>query len=102
MLRAASLRFRAFHVDHGESLRHGLQHATRSGRVRPQALGDIMAAFIILVAVLQIVAGVVVAITAKSAIHEILGAIAFGMGVISFALAIIIAKLDDFMKMKRD
>lgn len=57
-----------------------------------------MAFFIGIVAVLQIAAGVLTFIAAKSAIHEILGAISFGMGVLSFALMVIIMKLDDIKK----
>ena len=57
-----------------------------------------MAVIILLLGLLQMFGGVVVAIIAKSAMHEILGAAAFGLGVISMALAIIIAKIDDFAK----
>lgn len=59
--------------------------------------GTTMSAFILVISILQIFAGIAVAFTAKSAIHEILGAIAFGMGMICFALAVIIAKMDDFI-----
>jgi Na+/phosphate symporter len=42
---------------------------------------------------LQIVGGVLVAMAAKSAIHEILGAIAFGMGVLAIGLAAVISRI---------
>ncbi|WP_026616381.1 hypothetical protein [Ensifer aridi] len=57
-----------------------------------------MAATIFLLGLLQVVGGALVAFAAKSAIHEILGAVAFGLGVISAALGIIIAKIDDYVK----
>jgi len=57
-----------------------------------------MAFFIGIVAVLQIAAGVLTFIAAKSAIHEILGSVSFGMGVLAFALTVIIVKLDDIKK----
>ncbi|SDA39440.1 hypothetical protein [Sinorhizobium sp. NFACC03] len=57
-----------------------------------------MAVFILLLGLLQMFGGVIVAFLAKSAMHEILGATAFGLGVVSVALAIIIAKIDDFAK----
>lgn len=47
---------------------------------------------------LQMAGGVFVLVTAKSAVHEILATAAFGFGVISFALAVIIAKIDDATK----
>lgn len=43
--------------------------------------------------VLQIIGGVLVYLAARSAIHEILGAISFGMGVASFALGIAVTHL---------
>lgn len=57
-----------------------------------------MAAFILILGLLQMAGGVFVAMVSKSAIHEILGAIAFGFGVLSMALAVIIAKIDDAVK----
>ncbi len=57
-----------------------------------------MAVGIFILGVLQVVGGVLVAFSAKSAMHEILGAVSFGLGVISAALAIIIAKIDDYVK----
>lgn len=60
-----------------------------------------MSAFILVISILHIFAGIAVAFTTKSAIHEIQGAISFGMGMICFALAIIIAKMDDFISSKR-
>lgn len=57
-----------------------------------------MAVIILLLGLLQMFGGVIVAFIAKTAMHEILGATAFGLGVISMALSIIIAKIDDFVK----
>lgn len=57
-----------------------------------------MAALILILGLLQMAGGIVVLVTAKSAIHEILATAAFGFGVISFALAVIIAKIDDATK----
>lgn len=54
-----------------------------------------MAFFIGIIALVQIAAGVLTFIVAKSAIHEILGSVSFGMGVLAFALTVIIVKLDD-------
>ncbi|MES5099721.1 hypothetical protein ABUK73_15950 [Agrobacterium sp. BA1120] len=39
--------------------------------------------------------GVLVAISAKSAIHEILGAVSFGLGAVCFGVSILIGKIDD-------
>lgn len=60
-----------------------------------------MSALIFTVGLLQIVAGVLVALSAKSAIHEILGAIAFGLGVLSLAMAVIISRIDTLIKAKK-
>lgn len=55
-----------------------------------------MAAFIIIiVGILQVLGGVAVFAGSKSAIHEILGSISFGMGVLSIALAVVIMRLSD-------
>lgn len=59
-----------------------------------------MAALIMILGLLQIAGGIFVAVTAKSAVREILSAIAFGFGVLSLALAVIIAKIDDAVKVK--
>ncbi|QND30862.1 hypothetical protein HB772_00055 [Sinorhizobium meliloti] len=53
-----------------------------------------MAVAIFVLGLLQVSGGVLVALAAKSGMHEILGAVSFGLGVISAALAIIIAKID--------
>lgn len=42
---------------------------------------------------LQMVGGLLAALSAKSAIHEILGAVSFGMGTIALALAVVIGHL---------
>lgn len=52
-----------------------------------------MAVVLYAIGLLQIVAGIAVALAAKSAIHEILGSIAFGMGVLSVGLAAIVSRL---------
>lgn len=57
-----------------------------------------MAPFIMILGLLQMIGGVFVAFVAKSAVHEILGSVSFGFGVLSFALAVIIAKINDAMK----
>ncbi len=44
---------------------------------------------------LQIVGGVLVAMAAKSAIHEILGAIAFGMGVMAVGIGALISRIGE-------
>lgn len=57
-----------------------------------------MAAFVMILGLVQMVGGVLFAFAANSAIHQILGAVCFGFGVLSFALAVIIAKIDDAVK----
>jgi hypothetical protein len=47
----------------------------------------------VIVGLLQILAGIGAFICAKSAIHEILGSISFGMGILSIALGIAIGHL---------
>ena len=59
-----------------------------------------MAAVILILGLLQMAGGVFVALAAKSAIHEILGATSFGFGVLSMGVAVIIAKIDDAAKRK--
>lgn len=54
-----------------------------------------MSVFIIVVGILQVLAGFGVFVGSKSAIHEILGSITFGMGVLSIALALVIMRLSD-------
>lgn len=48
----------------------------------------------ILAGLLQIVGGILVFMSSKSAIHEILGAIAFGMGVLCLAMAAMLGQLN--------
>ena len=60
-----------------------------------------MGVFILLLGLIQMAGAVLVAITAKSAVHEILRAVAFGLGVVSMALAVIIGKLDDVAKARQ-
>jgi hypothetical protein len=52
-----------------------------------------LSSVIIIVGVLQIIAGMVVFGNAASAIHEILGSITFGLGVLSVALGTVIQQL---------
>lgn len=52
-----------------------------------------MGTVIAILGVLQMIGGVLVALSAKSAIHEILGAVSFGMGTIALALAVVIGHL---------
>lgn len=55
-----------------------------------------MAAFLIIVlGLLQVAGGVLVYMASKSAIHEILGSISFGMGILSIALGIVIVRLTE-------
>ena len=60
-----------------------------------------MAAFILILGLLQMAGGVFAAIFAVSAVHQILAACAFGFGVVAFALAVIIAKIDDAAKSRQ-
>jgi len=57
-----------------------------------------MAAFVMIMGLLQMAAGILVFFVSKSAVHEILSATGFGFGVLAFALAVIIAKIDDATK----
>lgn len=52
-----------------------------------------MVAFVGILGALQILAGILVYIGAKSAMHEILAATTFGMGVVAFALGAILEQL---------
>lgn len=57
-----------------------------------------MAFFIGIIALLQILGGVLTFLVAKSAIHEILGSLSFGMGILSLSFAVVIVKLDQIRK----
>ncbi|WMW56232.1 hypothetical protein RE411_03365 [Agrobacterium pusense] len=59
-----------------------------------------MAKLLYALGLLEIIGGVLVAMAAKSAIHEILGAIAFGMGVLAIGLAAIISRMADLEALK--
>jgi len=48
---------------------------------------------ILLVGILQVLGGIGVFIGAKSAIHEILGSLSLGMGILSIALSVAIGEL---------
>jgi hypothetical protein len=48
--------------------------------------------------ILQIIGGVAVYIEAKSAVHQILGAVSFGMGVVCVGIALVIVELIDIRK----
>ncbi|MBN7807258.1 hypothetical protein JZX86_18045 [Agrobacterium rosae] len=52
-----------------------------------------MASILYALGLIQILGGIAVALSAKSAIHEILGSIAFGMGVLSIGSAAIVSRL---------
>lgn len=52
-----------------------------------------MAKLLYALGLLQIVGGILIAMVAKSAIHEILGAIAFGMGVLALGIGALIARI---------
>lgn len=52
-----------------------------------------MAKLLYALGLLQIVGGVLIAMAAKSAIHEILGAIAFGMGVLALGIGALISRI---------
>lgn len=54
--------------------------------------------FIVVIGLIQIIAGVGVFMQSKSAVHEILGAITFGFGVLSIALGLILVRLDQLFK----
>ena len=44
---------------------------------------------------LQILGGIFAFLASKSAVHEILGAVAFGLGALAIGLSAVIAKLDE-------
>jgi len=57
-------------------------------------MGDfLMAKLLYALGLLQIIGGVLIAMAAKSAIHEILGAIAFGMGVLALGIGAVISRI---------
>lgn len=53
----------------------------------------LMAKLLYALGLLQIIGGVLIAMAAKSAIHEILGAIAFGMGVLALGIGAVISRI---------
>ena len=57
-----------------------------------------MAVLIVIVGFIEIAAGMIAFATSKSAIHEILGSVGVGFGVLTIAVAMLIAKFDDFVK----
>lgn len=54
--------------------------------------------FIMGVGLLQILGGVLTFIAAKSAIHEILGTLSFGLGILSVSFACVLAYLAEIQK----
>ena len=54
-----------------------------------------MAKLLYALGLLQIVGGVLIGMAAKSAIHEILGAVAFGMGVLALGIGAVISRVAD-------
>lgn len=60
-----------------------------------------MTVFILaIMAMIQVAGGVLVYMLAKSAIHEILAAISFGLGMIQYALAVLVHQLNEILKTK--
>lgn len=57
-----------------------------------------MVVFLWVVAVLQIAAGVLVFVSAKSAVHEILGILPIGFGVLTIGLASILEELKNIQR----
>ena len=53
-----------------------------------------MKLFILILGILQVLAGVLFAIEAASAIHQILAAVAFGLGVLCMGIAAVIDRLE--------
>ncbi|BBD37013.1 hypothetical protein Amn_18930 [Aminobacter sp. Y103A] len=60
--------------------------------------GEIMHVVVGVLGVLQILGGILVYAVARSAIHEILGAVMFGMGVMSVGIALVVVELIDIRK----
>jgi hypothetical protein len=56
-------------------------------------VGVVLVVFLSFVGLLQMIGGVLVALAAKSAIHEILGAISFGMGTLAIGVGALISKV---------
>jgi hypothetical protein len=54
-----------------------------------------MVVFLNLIGIVQILGGILVFAQSASAIHEILGAISFGMGALSLGLAALLGRLSD-------
>ncbi|WP_353646296.1 hypothetical protein [Mesorhizobium sp. WSM2239] len=48
--------------------------------------------------ILQVIGGIAVYIEAKSDVHQILGAVSFGMGVMCVGIALMVAELIDIRK----
>jgi hypothetical protein len=56
-------------------------------------VGGAVVVFLSFVGLLQMIGGVLVALAAKSAIHEILGAISFGMGTLAMGVGALISRI---------
>lgn len=99
MLRRVALSFldfQRFSLVRGYSTRHETRHGLTPCailRTLPETEG-IMSFFLIIVGALEMIGGVMTFLTAKSAIHEILGAIMFGMGVLAIGIGGVIVKAD--------
>ena len=52
-----------------------------------------------LLGAIQIIGGIAVFMESKSAIHEILGAVSFGLGSVCIALSVVIGQLADMKQM---
>lgn len=61
-----------------------------------------MAVVILLLGILQIAGGVFVGLNATSPVHQIIGAVAIGFGLITFSLAIIIERINVLIKSNKD
>lgn len=61
-----------------------------------------MHVLIAIIGAVQILAGIVFFLSAKSAIHEILGSLTFGLGILSFSLAAAISHLSEIQKASKD
>lgn len=57
--------------------------------------GGQMSAILFLLGILQVAGGALIAAAASSVMHEILGAVVFGMGVLAIGVGVLISKVHD-------
>lgn len=57
-----------------------------------------MSVLLIVVGIIETLAGVAVALQAKSAIHEILATAGFGFGVLTIGIAVIIRRMEEMIR----